>query len=77
MSLKVCPGCKKRDVLGVINSREHIDGCYRRYKCSGCGHRFSSVETQMDMLPYKQLRMARSTLAAARGAIDHILEALK
>ena len=39
----VCEKCKSANVL-VIDTREHKNVRRRRYKCSDCGGRFSTLE---------------------------------
>lgn len=64
----LCPVCGGK--TAVINSRPAEDEITRRRECRNCGHRFTTVEIDLDLYE----RMAPQDSQTIRAKVDRSLE---
>lgn len=67
-----CPKCKERKGY-VMDSRPELDGTrWRRYLCEGCGHKWSTKEVSVDLIPAKELTAIKNAVQQAVARIKFL-----
>jgi len=75
--MKRCSACGEEDST-VSDSREREDGCIRRRrKCDACGHRWTTIEVEIEDARINVAEYIDAALEEAKESLTEVLRKVK